>query len=159
MLTGYKDKRYVILGLEEGFDIAYKGEQIGFDANNALSANSQPTKVLTIITTELQKNRIAGPFVSPPLPNFKTSPLAIRDKTEPGKYRLLHNLSYPHDQRAVNLNIDQCDKTVSYASIRDAMHTIANMETPFLAKADIADAFRLLPVHPNSHNLLGKSCT
>ena len=155
MLTGYQDKRYVILGLEEGFDIAYKGEQIGFDANNALSANSQPNKVLTKITTELQKNRIAGPFVSPPLPNFKTSPLAIRDKTEPGKYRLLHNLSYPHDQRAVNLNINQCDKTVSYASIRDAMHIIANMETPFLAKADIADAFRPLPVHPNSHNLLG----
>ena len=35
MLAGYKDKRYVIQGLEEGFDIAYKGEQIGFDANNA----------------------------------------------------------------------------------------------------------------------------
>ena len=47
MLVGYKDNRYVIQGLEEGFDIAYKGEQIGFDANNAHSANSQPTKVLS----------------------------------------------------------------------------------------------------------------
>ena len=46
MLVGYKDKRYVIQGLEECFDIAYKGEQIGFDANNAHSANSQPTKDL-----------------------------------------------------------------------------------------------------------------
>ena len=35
------------------------------------------------------------------------------------------------------------------------MDAIADMETPFLAKEDIADAIRLLPVHPNSHNLLG----
>ena len=35
------------------------------------------------------------------------------------------------------------------------MEAIAEMKHSYLAKADIADAFRLLPVHPSDHNLLG----
>ena len=35
------------------------------------------------------------------------------------------------------------------------MDIIARMDTPYLAKADIKDAFRLIPVNPAYHNLLG----
>ena len=44
---------------------------------------------------------------------------------------------------------------MEYASIRDALDIIAGLPTAFLAKADIADVFRLLPVHPDNHKLLG----
>ena len=44
---------------------------------------------------------------------------------------------------------------MEYASIRDALDIIAGSPTADLAKVDIADAFRLLPVHPDNHNLLG----
>ena len=35
------------------------------------------------------------------------------------------------------------------------MEAITEMQHAHLAKADVADAFRLLPVHPLDHNLLG----
>ena len=105
---------------------------------------------------ELASGRIAGPFLNPPFLNFKCSPLAIREKSQPGKFRLLHNLSYPYDERAVNDNIPHEAATVKYATIRDAIHLIQeNSPAAMLAKTDIADAFRIIPLHPSQYHLTG----
>jgi len=80
--------------------------------------------------------------------------LALREKTN-GKFRLLHNLSYPHDITAVNFNIPEYSSTVKYNSISSAVKIIQKYNKPYLAKTDIAEAFRIIPVHPSCYHLLG----
>ena len=43
----------------------------------------------------LSFGRIAGPFRDIPFVNFQSSPLVLVPKHDPGKYRLIHDLSYP----------------------------------------------------------------
>ena len=104
---------------------------------------------------EVNAGRIAGPFKDPPFNNFKISPLSLREKSTPGKYRLLHNLSYPYDQNSVNLGIPQKYKSVKYATVLDAVSIMNSMPGCFLAKSDIASAFRIVPLHPDSYHLMG----
>ncbi len=68
--------------------------------------------------------RIQGPFAEPPFLNFKSSPLSIREKNTPGQFRLLPNLSYPYDIRAVNHNIPSEHSTVHYATLQDVVKII-----------------------------------
>ena len=82
-------------------------------------------------------------------------PFSLREKSTPGKYRLLHNLSYPYDDRAVNLNIPKEISKLSYASVSDAIKIINSLPQCYLAKADIAEAYRLVPLRPSCYNLLG----
>ena len=105
--------------------------------------------------SEVARGRIAGPFKAPPLENFKCSPLALREKTTPGKYRLLHDLSFPHNGESVNANIPEEHSKLKYASIRDAIAVINRYGRCYLAKSDIAEAYRIVPVHPSCYNLLG----
>ena len=110
------------------------------------------------LQNELSKGRIAGPFNNPPLPNFKSSPLALREKQEQGKYRLLHNLSYPYDLSPVNSNIPTSASTVKYERLSDAIKDIHECTLDaHMAKRDIADAFRLIPLHPSQYHLTGFS--
>ena len=110
------------------------------------------------LLTEMAQGRIAGPFDFAPFPNFKSSPLSLRSKPEPGKFRLLHNLSYPYDHTSVNFNIPESFSKVTYASISDAI-SLMNVCGPaaFLAKLDIKDAFKIIPLHPSQYNLTGFS--
>jgi hypothetical protein len=115
-----------------------------------------PDAVDAKINKELEKGRIAGPFVKPPFPFFKSSPLAIREKSTPGQFRLLHNLSYPYDERSVNFNISFGDSTVKYATISDAIKLVQTVGSKcYMAKSDISDAFRLLPLNPSQYHLMG----
>ena len=103
----------------------------------------------------MRLGRLAGPFVSPPFPIFKVSPISIIPKSEPGKFRLLHNLSSPYDYRAVNFNIPREFAAVTYESLQDAIDFINILPQPYLAKFDIKDAFRLIPLHPDDYYLTG----
>ena len=89
------------------------------------------------IKSELVLGRMKGPFLDKPFKNFKIIPLALREKSKPGKFRLLFNLSYPYDLTAVNVGIDQRYKTVHYASILDAIDILKEMPGAYMAKVDI----------------------
>ena len=102
----------------------------------------------------MSKNRISGPYKSPPFSNFKSCPLALRQKPN-GKYRLLHNLSYPYDDKSVNLNILDKNSKVEFSSIYNALDIVKDSRGRYLAKADITDAFRLIPIHHTDYHLLG----
>ena len=54
-----------------------------------------PTSVNDKLSKELAAGRIVGPFDSPPFETFRVSPLGIVPKKLPGKFRLIHHLSYP----------------------------------------------------------------
>ena len=48
------------------------------------------------IETELSKQRILGPYNTPPkLPKFCISPLGVVPKKAACEYRMIHHLSYP----------------------------------------------------------------
>ena len=107
------------------------------------------------IDQELKLNRIAGPFSHPPFAHFKISPLALRPKKDSSKFRLLHNLSYPYDHSSVNFNIPYEYSHVNYDSITNAIKIIQQNPSCYLAKSDISDAFRLIPLHPSQFHLTG----
>ena len=155
LLYRYHDHDYVLNGLVHGFNLDYEGDYFSQRCNNNLSVNTNPEVALSKVMGEVRKGRIAGPFDSPPLPFFRCSPLSLREKSTPGQFRLLHNLSYPHNNSSVNSNIPRrCTKT-EYATFDDAVDIINSYDSPFLAKTDIAEAFRLIPLHPSNYSLTG----
>ena len=156
LLKGHPDQNWLVTGFREGFKINFQGPHSSLMSSNSSSAQQNPSAVSEKIKKEVELGRIAGPFPSPPFPIFKSSPLALREKSEPGKYRLLHNLSFPYDDTAVNKNIPKHSATVQYSSISQAISLIQNIgQNAWLAKSDIAEAFRIIPLHPSCYHLMG----
>ena len=155
LLQEYPDKAFICNGLINGFEIGYDGSPHTQHCNNNLSVNSNPEFVQAKLDTEISLSRIAGPFDNPPLENFMCSPLSIKEKSTKGKYRLLHNLSYPHDSSSVNHNIGDEHYKLKYATVEDAINLANKFNHCYMAKADIADAYRNLPLSPTDYNLVG----
>ena len=59
------------------------------------SALQNPKEVDKKLSKESSMNRIVGPFKQEPFSHFRTSPLGLVEKKIPGKFRLIHHLSYP----------------------------------------------------------------
>ena len=157
-LEGYTDRAAIVSIFAQGAMLDYQGINSPLTSANSQSATQHPEAVSQKLQEELSKNRIAGPFSSIPLPQLKISPLALREKQETGKYRLLHNLSFPYDEQSVNYNIPKTSKQVHYESISDAIASIHQCTpTAYMAKSDIADAFRIVPLHPSQYHLTGFS--
>ena len=155
LLVGFEDCEYIVNGVKEGFSLGFCGEPSEVRSNNAKSVESNLEATVHKIMGELALGRIKGPFDIPPFDNFKQPPLALREKSEKGKFRLLHNLSYPYDENAVNFNIPQHHYKLKYQCIDDALTLIKHLPQCYLAKADIQDAFRILPLSPSCYNLVG----
>ncbi len=149
-------KNELEFGFKKGFIVHFEGDDSSLDCNNAKSAMENMEAVDKKLSTEIGKGRVGGPSEKPPFDNFKCSPLAIREKSEKGKYRLLHNLSFPYDENSVNFNIPKHESTVHYQTIEDALEIVRKLgKNCFLAKSDISEAFRLLPLNPSQYHLMG----
>ena len=157
LLCGYDSALTSILstGFKFGFPLHFRGDRISFFANNLISAQQNPEIVSAKISKELAAGRLAGPFDSPPLPNFRVSPLGVVPKKAPGEYRLIHHLSFPRGA-SVNDGISTEDTSVQYARVDDAVTMIKQLgQGCFLAKTDIKSAFRIIPILPRDYDLLG----
>lgn len=74
---------------------------------------------------------------------------------QPGKWRLITDLSSPKGA-SVNDGISSALCSLSYKSVDDAVCTVARLGLgAWLAKFDIASAYRLVSVHPQDRLLLG----
>lgn len=156
LLLDYPDGRKIASGFHEGFEFHFMGDECYTSCKNSKSANLNPSAIDEKIHQEISKGRIAGPFTDPPFPNFKCSPLSLREKSQPGTYRLLHNLSYPYDSSSVNGGIPQEYKTVKYSTIQSAIQVVNELGRGcYMAKADIKSAYRIVPIHPKFYHLLG----
>ena len=123
--------------------------------SNLSSVKLNPDIVCSKILKEVELGRVSGPFKSPPFPNLVISPLGLVPKKSPGQFRLIHHLSYPPNS-SVNNGIPDSLSTVSYASLHQAMITISTLGIGcYLSKTDIQSAFRLIPLSPQEHYLLG----
>lgn len=121
---------------------------------NLVSVKDYPKVVKEIIDKEIALGRIAGPFNYEPLGNLRLSPIGVVAKKN-GGWRLIHHLSYPFDY-SVNDFIDTEACSVHYTSFDEVLDMIAKLGTgAFLSNMDVKSAFRLLPVNPSDHQLLG----
>ena len=164
LLVGYPKAQLFKDGFEKGFLFDFRGNETPLNSTNSLSAMANAEEVTKKIEHELKMGRLAGPYDNVPCDNFKCFPLALREKFPtppphlPKKYRLLHNMSYPYNEDSVNFNIPKTSSTVQYANIQSAIWQIQkHSPKAFMAKADISDAFRLLPLHPSQYHLAGFS--
>ena len=142
-------------GFKFGFPLHFEGSRISIFGPNPVSAQRNPEIVSARLSKELAVDRLAGPFNSPPFPNFRVSPLGLVPKKAPGEYRLIHHLSFPSGE-SVNDGIAHEHSTVHYARVDDAVKMIKQLGRGcFLAKTDIKSAFRIIPLRPSDYDLAG----
>ena len=156
-LEGYDgdQKQKLVFGFKRGFDVGYKGSLPRVRPHNLASALQNPEEVDKKLSKESSMNRIAGPFKQEPFSLFRTSPLGLVEKKIPGKFRLIHHLSYPPGN-SINDGISPEDAHVRYQSIDNAVRQLQQLgQGCFLSKTDIADAFRIVPLHPSQYCLFG----
>ena len=156
-LNGYNNwlKNYLLSGFTKGFRL----DNIKFTAyDNDKTLNSArilPNKIKEKLDKEISLGRIVGPFDSSPLENLVVSPLGLVEKKVRGEYRVIHHLSFPSGS-SINDGIPRESATVKYASIQDAIEKILLVGSHcYMAKSDIKSAFRIIPIHPDDHHLLG----
>ena len=152
-----EERSFLLNGLEFGFDLGFKADHIDVQSTSHLSAIKHPDILQEKISKEVVAGRIAGPFSSKPFQVFRTSPLGLVPKQDPGTFRLIFDLSSP-DGRSFNDGIPKEYSTVSYMSVADAIEAIKTFQSPcYLAKtsSDIKSAFRILPVSPSLYSQMG----
>lgn len=145
----------MIKGFVKGFDVGCAGGIEARESKNLVSAFDLPHIIDKKIRKEVEKGRIAGPFRRVPLPAFHISPLGVVPKKEPGSYRLIHHLSHPKGD-SINDHIPDEVAKVTYQTIDTAIHLIKAVgRGAFLAKTDVSEAFRIMPVNPEQYHLFG----
>lgn len=152
-------RQYLLSGFRHGFRIGFSPSRITrlqSASQNMQSALQNPQVVDEYLSREVHLGRVAGPFPRPPLPDLHISRFGVIPKRgRPGKWRLIVDLSHPAGY-SVNDGINGDDFTLSYARVEDAIDFIMQEgRGTLLAKIDIRDAYRLVPVHPEDRPLLG----
>lgn len=139
-----------------GFHIPFQGDL----SQRPVPGNHPSILQNMLVATEMihrehQLDRIAGPFLTPPFQDLVVSPLGLIPKKEPGKFRIIHDLSFPKGN-SINFGIPKEYCSVSYENY-DYFVSLLTSVGPgsFIAKADIESAFRIIPVHPDDYHLLG----
>ena len=141
---------YLVSGFKDGSHLRHISEPCNFKAVNEYSE-----VVSKKFNAEISARQTAGPFSNPPFEKFQISSLNIREKKTPGKYRLIHDLSFPNES-SVNSNIPQNQKTVKYANFTTAIETLQSLPHGcYTTKTDIVDAYKIILMHPTQCPLLG----
>ena len=153
--------QYLLRGITHGFRVGVnEGATLKPAHRNLKSAYDHPEIISAYLQREVELGRMQ---VIPPAaglhpPFLQLSPFgAIPKKHKPGKWRLIVDLSSPHNASVNNaISSDLC--SVSYTSIDDAVQLVrAHGKGCLLAKLDLMEAYRAVPVHPSDQRLLGVS--
>ena len=148
--------RYICDGLKYGFHIGVKGGSFQGAKRNMLSARQNPRVVEEYLQKELTQGNILGPFHASSMPSVQVNRFGcIPKKHQPGKWRLIMDLSYP-ERGSVNDAINPSLCSLSYISVEKVAKQAMSLGSgTLLAKIDIKSAYRLVPVHPSERKLLG----
>jgi hypothetical protein len=108
------------------------------------------------IREEVLAGRVSGPHPEPPIADLNICPVGLIEKKEPGKFRLIHHLSWPRGGGSVNDSISQEAAEVKYTSFETVVEQVRRFgRGTRLAKTDIKQAYRLLKMSRSSHKFLG----
>ena len=149
---------YITTGISQGFRIGFNYSQpLKSCSHNLLSAAQFPVVVDEYLASKSKLSRIVQ------IPEHLQSKVhlnpfgVISKKHKPGKWRLIVDLSAP-DGFSVNDGIskEQCSLKLTYTSVDDVIKCILQLgQGALLAKLDIKQAYRNVPVHPDDRLLLG----
>lgn len=151
---------YLVDGFTFGFDTKVQLPVAQFsskECKNLQSAFQNKDDVTHLIKTELSKGFLAGPFKYPPFDVYRVSPIGVVEGKYSKKKRLIIDLSAPHNDAqhdSINSLINKEECSLSYVRIDDAIEYIAKCgQGSLLCKADISDAFKLIPIKPEQYHL------
>ena len=148
--------QHLVAGLQDGFRIGLHSNPVCHSAQgNSPSALANQEAVAKFIRTQISAGDMVGPLSPHKCTNIIISRLAVIPKKTLGQFRVRVDLSFPS-----NFNINDnlhCNLThVAYSSVDEAAAIIHNLgRHALMAKIDIKDAYRLIPVHPQHHRFLG----
>ena len=150
---------YVVSGLKNGFRIGFDHitSKLTSSRNNMLSAKENPHVVDEYLLHEISMDRMWKMTEPPSVPfHCHVSPIGvIPKKNRPGKWRLIVYLSSP-EGASVNDGISREMCSLSYVSIDSIVDCILKLgKGALMAKIDIKQAYRNIPMHPMDHYLLG----
>jgi hypothetical protein len=166
--AGYEEQKanYLYQGFTNGFRLGLHQplDQLCQDikknkrrkTSNHKSALQNPRALEIKLVKELKADRMLGPFDNPVLQNTITSPVGLVPKKTAGKFRVIHDLSYPKKAASVNTAIPQFERSVSYDSVDTAIALILQVgRGAVLCKTDVEHAYKLIPVAPEDIPALG----
>ncbi len=150
---------YLITGLVQGFlaGLCWLPKTTHV-CKNLQSAFKEPEVVDELLEKEIKKGFMIGPFSKSPFSLFRVSPIGVATRKYSGKKRLIIDLSAPHNGPVPSINslIPLAPFSLFYATIDNAIQMIkAAGQGAWLGKADITDAFKVMPLHPSQWHLFG----
>ena len=156
-LSTHPDKfftHYILRGISQGFRIGFNhGHHLSQPHSTMLTQN--PEVISHYLSREVSLARMKV-IPHSQAKDIHTSPIgAIPKKNKPGKWRLIVDLSSPTDH-SVNDGISSEWSSVSYPTVDHLSAIVLHQgKGAFLVKADIKEAYRMVPVHPCDQHLLG----
>ena len=149
--------RYVCDGIREGFRIGYNygGTRCLSSSGNMKSVEEHSEVVEEYIQGERVARRLLGPFPRGKWPDLHVSPMGVIPKSEPGRWRIIVDLSSP-EGGSVNDGVSRELCSLSYMSVDEVAARLVRLgRGALMAKFDLKAAYRNVPVHPDDRWLLG----
>jgi hypothetical protein len=148
------------LSLQLGFDLGIRRIHQSYTPNNDdLSLSVHNTLYREIVENEFNRKRYIGPCsrkqVELLIGPFHSSPLSLIPKPgKPGKYRAIHNFSYPNkpslDTQSINYTIDPTMFPCTWGTFATMSNIIWHLPEGSQASVrDVAEAYRTIPVLPD----------
>jgi hypothetical protein len=149
----------ILEGMRFGVPVDFVGDR-AFPGRRAVRnkpvSAEQAAKIRAVIDADVVALKKAGPFESPPLPNFVVSPVGCVPKKDPRKIRVIHNLSHPFEGASVNAGISGGDEPLVLSSFGHAARAVRMLGRGcWLVKLDVEAAYKQVPVRPGDWHLLG----
>ena len=148
---------YILAGIKCGFHIGADRTALSLHPapGNLVSVYQHPLLVEAHISEEARRGRLLGPLPEHLAIHCHASPIGLIPKPhQPGKWRLIVDLSAPWGN-SVNDAISSSVCHMHYSSVLDAVDMIRLLGPgALLAKMDLHQAYRNLPVHADDHPLL-----
>ena len=148
---------YICRGIREGFRVGFDHQKCKCRVapGNMKSVDNHREVVETYLQGEQEGSRVLGPFRKDLMPEVHVSPFGVIPKSEPGKWRLIVDLSSP-EGGSVNDGIRRDLCSLSYLSIDEVVSWVVQLgRGAMMAKFDLKAAYRNVPVHPDDRHLLG----
>ena len=158
--TDQQFAHYILQGVSQGFRIGFHAPSLHLRSStrNHPSSLVNQQVVSAYIEEEVAMGRMVGPIPPQLHPSLHTSPIGLVPKgRDSGQFRMIVDLSAP-DGHSTNdgISTDLC--SLQYASIDNALHYIVSLgRHTQLAKVDLKNAYRMLPIHPDDRHLLAIS--
>ena len=146
---------YMLDGIHRGFCIGFDRSCSLVSANSNLHCNN-PDIVSDYLAREVALHRMWKCPMGVRPKGVHISPLGlIPKKNKPGKWRMIVDLSSSRGS-SINDGISSDVASLQYTSIDDLAALVESEgEGSYLVKADIQEAYRMVPVHPEDQHLLG----